>query len=117
MALYSGNMGAKQGLEVLADVVRLLAQEARQVVFVFCGSAVGRADLVARCQGLPNVRFLDLQPLIRLPDLLATADIHLLPQRANAADLVMPSKITGMLTSVRPVVATAHSGTDLATVV
>ena len=29
MALYSGNMGAKQGLEVLADVARLLAQEAR----------------------------------------------------------------------------------------
>ena len=31
------------------------------------------------------------------------ADIHLLPQRA--ADLVMPSKLTGMLASGRPVVA------------
>jgi colanic acid biosynthesis glycosyl transferase WcaI len=66
---------------------------------------------------LPNVRFLDLQPVLRLPDLLATADIHLLPQRADAADLVMPSKLTGMLASARPVVATAHAGTDLATVV
>ena len=117
VALYSGNMGAKQGLEVLADVARLLAQEVRQVVFVFCGNGAGRADLVARCQGLANVRFMDLQPLERLPDLLATADIHLLPQRADAADLVMPSKLTGMLASARPVVATAHPGTDLATVV
>jgi colanic acid biosynthesis glycosyl transferase WcaI len=29
----------------------------------------------------------------------------------------MPSKLTGMLASARPVVATAHVGTDLATVV
>ena len=113
VALYSGNMGGKQGLEVLADVARLCPG----VQFVFCGNGAGRADLVARCQGLPNVRFLDLQPLERLPDLLAMADIHLLPQRADAADLVMPSKLTGMLASARPVVATAHLGTELATVV
>ena len=56
---------------------------------MFCGSGAGRPDLLARCQGLPNVRFLDLQPLERLPDLLATADIHLLPQRADAADLAL----------------------------
>jgi len=52
-----------------------------------------------------------------LPSLLALADIHLLPQRADAADLVMPSKLTGMLASGRPVVATAHVGTELAAVV
>ncbi len=86
-------------------------------MFVLCGNGAGRADLVARCQGLTNVRFLDLQPAERLPDLLATADIHLLPQRADAADLVMPSKLTGMLASARAVVATAHTGTELANVV
>jgi len=41
----------------------------------------------------------------------------LLPQRADAADLVMPSKLTGMLASGRPVLATAHPGTELALVV
>jgi len=116
VALYSGNMGGKQGLEILADVARLLVVSPN-LVFVFCGNGTGRADLIARCNGLSNVRFLDLQPVNRLPDLLATADIHLLPQRADAADLVMPSKLTGMLASARPVVATAHAGTDLATVV
>ena len=43
-------------------------------------------------------------------------DIHLLPQRADAADLVMPSKLTGMLASGR-VVATAQAGTEVASVV
>lgn len=138
VALYSGNMGAKQGLEVLAGLARLCVQpqdvypsnqastpiskeldaiEEVAIVFVFCGNGAGRLDLVARCQGLPNVRFLDLQPAARLPDLLALADMHLLPQRADAADLVMPSKLTGMLASARPVVATARPGTELANVV
>ena len=130
VALYSGNMGGKQGLEVLADVARLCLTDSQSnrplehtqpaqaaIIFVFCGNGAGRADLVARCQGLPNVRLMDLQPAQRLADLLATADIHLLPQRADAADLVMPSKLTGMLASARPVIATAHAGTELANVV
>jgi colanic acid biosynthesis glycosyl transferase WcaI len=58
-----------------------------------------------------------MQPLERLNDLLNTADIHLLPQRTGAADLVMPSKLTGMLSSGRPVIATADAGTQVARVV
>jgi colanic acid biosynthesis glycosyl transferase WcaI len=101
----------------LAAWLAARGHKVREVAFVFCGNGAGRADLVARCAGLANVRFMDLQPAQRLPDLLATADIHLLPQRADAADLVMPSKLTGMLASARAVVATAHVGTELATVV
>jgi colanic acid biosynthesis glycosyl transferase WcaI len=66
---------------------------------------------------LLNVRFLELQPMERLSDLLGMADIHLLPQRADAADLVMPSKLTGMLASGRAVVATASESTELGRVV
>ena len=122
VALYSGNMGAKQGLEVLAQVARLCAatedgHPAQSVRFVFCGNGVGRDALVAQCHGLGNVQFMDLQPAEQLAALLALADIHLLPQRADAADLVMPSKLTGMLASARPVVVTARPGTELAGVV
>ena len=116
VALYSGNMGNKQGLEILADAARLLADEPN-LTFVFCGNGAGRQDLEAQTKGLSNVRFLDLQPTERLNDLLGLADIHLLPQRADAADLVMPSKLTGMLASGRVVVATAHAETELGRVV
>jgi len=121
VCLYSGNMGAKQGLEILAEVAQQCSQAldpvAQRLVFVFCGNGAGRDALSQACQGLSQVRFLDLQPLQVLPSLLALADVHLLPQRADAADLVMPSKLTGMLASGRPVVATAHAGTELACVV
>jgi len=116
VALYTGNMGNKQGLEVLADTARLLRDEPR-IRFVFGGEGAGRADLQARCDGLPNVQFLGLQPLQRLRDWLGLADVHLLPQRADAADLVMPSKLTGMLASGRAVLATARAGTELHRVV
>jgi colanic acid biosynthesis glycosyl transferase WcaI len=116
IVLYSGNMGAKQGLELLAPLARTFEDDAR-VHFLFCGDGAFRPQLETLVAHLPNVTLLPLQPFARLNDLLNAADIHLLPQRAGAADLVMPSKLTGMLSSGRPVVATADHGTQVAQVV
>ncbi len=112
VVLYSGNMGAKQGLELLPQVAALLVGRP-DIQFVFCGAGAGKSALVQGCAGLPNVRFLDLQPVDRLNDSLGLADIHLLPQRAGAADLVMPSKLTGMLASGRAILATASPESQL----
>jgi colanic acid biosynthesis glycosyl transferase WcaI len=116
IVLYSGNMGAKQGLELLAPLAQTFEDDPR-VHFVFCGDGAFRPQLEALVGHHPNVTLLPLQPLARLNDLLNAADIHLLPQRAGAADLVMPSKLTGMLSSGRPVIATADPGTQVAHVV
>ena len=116
VALYSGNMGKKQGLELLAEASHQLAPRRPDIQFVFCGEGSYR-DTFSRLAGESrNVMFLPVQPADRLNDLLNLADIHLLPQRANAADLVMPSKLTGMLASGRAVVATASAGSQLFTV-
>lgn len=116
LALYSGNMGEKQGLEIVLEVAQQLADE-RDVCFVLCGDGAARQRLQTAYAHLTNVQWLPLQPLEKLNDLLNAADVHLLPQRADAADLVMPSKLTGMLASGRPVIATAHAGTQVAAVV
>jgi colanic acid biosynthesis glycosyl transferase WcaI len=115
VALYAGNMGEKQGLEVVIEAASSLTY-CQHIQFVLCGDGAMRKRLHQWAMGLPNVRFLPLQPLERLNDLLNLADVHLLPQRADAADLVMPSKLTGMLASGRPVVATAHPCTQVARV-
>lgn len=114
--LYSGNMGAKQGLELLAPLASSFEMNP-QVHFVFCGDGAFRPTLESLVSNRPNVTLLPLQPFDRLNELLNAADIHLLPQRAGAADLVMPSKLTGMLSSGRPVIATAEAGTQVARVV
>jgi colanic acid biosynthesis glycosyl transferase WcaI len=114
--LYSGNMGAKQGLELLAPLAEAFADDPR-VHFIFCGDGAFRPQLELLVAHRANVTLLPLQPLDRLNELLNVADVHLLPQRAGAADLVMPSRLTGMLASGRPVIATADPGTQVALVV
>lgn len=116
VALYSGNMGEKQGLEILLEVAAKLVVRS-EILFILCGEGAAKTRLLEQFPSLPNVQWRPLQPLQRLNDLLNLADIHLLPQRADAADLVMPSKLTGMLASGRPVIATALPGTQVAKVV
>jgi colanic acid biosynthesis glycosyl transferase WcaI len=113
VVLYAGSLGSKQGIELLAEAARLLVCS-HDIHFVFCGNGPSRAALMDACTRLANVHFLDLQPAERLNELLGMADIHVLPQRADAADLVMPSKLGGMLASGRAVIVTAHAGTALA---
>lgn len=113
VALYSGNIANKQGIEIIIEAARHLA--ARQdIVFVICGEGPNRARLAELARGMDNVQLHDLQPVARMPDLLSLATVHLLPQIPGAADLVLPSKLTNMLASGRPVVATAVAGTGLA---
>ncbi len=116
VVLFSGSMGGKQGLTVIPKAASLLLNK-NQIVFVVCGDGVMKPELVRSAQNLPNVHFLPLQPVDRLGELLAMADIHLLPQSIGAADLVLPSKLSGMLASGRPVIAACGAQTELASVV
>jgi colanic acid biosynthesis glycosyl transferase WcaI len=112
VVLFSGTLGGKQGLMVIPDAARLLSARS-DIVFVICGDGVMKPELEAASADLPNVKLIPLQPLERLGELLCMADIHLLPQSAGAADLVLPSKLAGMFASGRPVVATCLEGTEL----
>ena len=111
VALYSGNIGNKQGMELISNVAKLAEKD--NILFVICGDGAGKKSLVDECTGLLNVLFFPLQPREKLGALLSMADIHLLPQRDNVADLVMPSKLTGIFASGRPVIATAKGGSSL----
>jgi colanic acid biosynthesis glycosyl transferase WcaI len=115
IALYSGNIGEKQGLEMIIDAARQLSL-ASNLHFVICGHGAALERLKDYAGQMANLSWLPVQPVEKLNHLLNAADIHLLPQRADVADLVMPSKLTGMLASGRPTVATAYPGTQLAKV-
>ncbi len=116
VALYAGNIGAKQGLELIVEAARICHGNSN-LHFVICGNGAKHAALAAEAQGLENLQMLPLQPVEVFNELMNCADIHMLPQKGNAADLVMPSKLTGMLATGRPVVACASPGTQIADVV
>lgn len=114
VVMYAGAMGRKQGLPLVLDAAQALQGDPR-FVFVMIGSGSDADELRrdAARRGLANIRFLPLQPLERLGEVLGSADVHLVIQKADAADLVMPSKLTNILAAGRPAVATTLSGTAL----
>jgi colanic acid biosynthesis glycosyl transferase WcaI len=110
--LYAGNMGEKQGLEVIVEVARSY-ESRRKALFMLCGDGAARPRIEKAAAGLSNVRFIPLQPSERFNELLNLADIHLLPQRQDAEGLVMPSKLTAIMASGKPVVAGARTDSDV----
>jgi putative colanic acid biosynthesis glycosyltransferase WcaI len=113
VAVYAGNMGRKQGLEILLEASRLL-RDNPSIHLVLSGDGSMRSKLMKQASGLANVHFLPLQPPEQFNALLNLADIHLLIQEPRAFDAFMPSKLTGMLASGRPVIATFPEDSEVA---
>lgn len=99
--LHSGNMGLKQGLDVLVDLARM----APGVRVVLMGDGNQREALAARATGLANLDFLPPAGADEFTDVLAAADVLAVTQRASVLDMSVPSKLTSYFVSGRPVVA------------
>jgi colanic acid biosynthesis glycosyl transferase WcaI len=63
------------------------------------------------------VRFVDLQPRQRLPEVLAAADIHVVPLKRGLGRSSVPSKTYSILAAGRPVLASVDRGTEVASLV
>ena len=83
------------------------------VTFLVNGEGVGRDALIRAADGLANVRFAGYVPEDRLPELLATGDIHAVPLKRGLAAVSVPSKTYSILAAGRPVVAAIDPGTEI----
>ncbi len=115
VVLYSGAIGEKQGLEVILDTAKDFQDEGISTQFVICGSGHYKTVLQhnAELVGLENITFFELQPNEKLNMFLNMADVHLVIQKAGASDLVMPSKLTNILSVGGLAVITANAGSGL----
>ncbi|MFT5308501.1 MAG: colanic acid biosynthesis glycosyl transferase WcaI [Flavobacteriales bacterium] len=114
VVLYAGNIGAKQGLELVLDAAeRYISQPDIRFFLVGSGAYATELQGMAAQRGLSNVEFKPLQAWEDVPAMLAMADVHLVVQRKGAADAVLPSKLTNILSAGGNAVITAEADTEL----
>jgi colanic acid biosynthesis glycosyl transferase WcaI len=109
---YSGQMGRKQALHLIMAAARLLIDDPR-FVFVLAGDGPVRPLIEQDARTLPNVRLLPLQPTEAMSEFLGLADCHILPQETDVSELVLPSKLGGMLASGKRMLITADRDSEL----
>ncbi|CAN5712899.1 glycosyltransferase family 4 protein [soil metagenome] len=113
VVMYAGNVGLSQSLELVLAAAAALAGDPR-VVFVINGGGSARPELERRARGLDNLRFVDMQPTERLPEVLAAGDVHVVPLKRGLARSSVPSKLYSILAAGRPLVASVDPGTEVA---
>lgn len=116
VVMYAGNVGMSQSLELVVSAAAALVHEP-DLVFVINGGGAARPGLEQASRGLGNVVFADLQPRERLPEVLAAADLHVVPLKRGLARSSVPSKTYSILAAGRPLLASVDAGTEVARVV
>ena len=116
VVMYAGNVGLSQSLDLVVAAAGALAHE-EDLVFVVNGAGAARSGLERDARGLRNVVFVDPQPAERLPEVLAAADVHLVPLKTGLARSSVPSKTYSILAAGRPLVASVDVGSEVARVV
>ena len=98
--LYSGNIGDKQDWDVFIQFCKDIDKKKYEIVVVGDGS---KKEWVCN-EILPfeNVNYYPPVPFKELSDLLCSADVHILFQKPDVIDTVMPSKVLGMMASTKP---------------
>jgi colanic acid biosynthesis glycosyl transferase WcaI len=114
VVLYAGNIGAKQGLELVMEAAsRYISRPEVKFFMVGSGAYVDELKRMVVDRNLTNVEFKPLQAWEDVPAMLAMADVHLVVQRKGAADAVLPSKLTNILSVGGNAVITAEANTEL----
>jgi colanic acid biosynthesis glycosyl transferase WcaI len=109
VVMYAGNVGYSQSLSMMLHAARQMPE----VTFVINGDGAAREELQRDAAGLSNIRFSGYQPADRVAEVLATADIHVVPLRTGLGAVSVPSKTYSILAAGRPVVAAIDSGTEV----
>jgi colanic acid biosynthesis glycosyl transferase WcaI len=114
LGIYAGNLGVKQGVDVLLETAPLLRDP--RIRILICGDGAQRESLAQRVRELklPNISMLSLQAGRDYRALLVDADVCFITQQVGAGNSFFPSKLLGLLAESKPVVTVAAPECELA---
>jgi colanic acid biosynthesis glycosyl transferase WcaI len=113
--LYSGNIGAKQDWTFFIEVLNHL-KNIDNIEVVVVGEGAEKDHVLQKIKDYDFVKHYNLVPYNELPSLLSSADLHILFQKIDVIDTVMPSKILGMMASAKPSIVTGNLKSEVAKV-
>jgi colanic acid biosynthesis glycosyl transferase WcaI len=119
VVMHSGNVGHAQDLDSLVRAATFL-RDLDDLRIVIAGFGARHAEMVRLAHRLEveeTVRFLPYQPRSLLPFSLASADVHVVGLARGLAGYVVPSRLYGILSAARPVVAAADEESETARIV
>ena len=116
VVMYAGNLGHSQSLDLLVEAARR-HRDRDDLAYVVNGGGVAAADLRREAADLPNLTVVDYQPAARVPEVLASADVHVVPLKRGLAASSVPSKTYAALAAGRPLLASIDEGSEVARVV
>jgi len=118
LVTHSGNMGVKQGLEVILNAAALNRAD-DSLLFLLVGDGADRKRVQQRAKelGLPNVRFLPLLDEDDFRGLLSASDVCLVSQQKGVTEIAFPSKIVTYLAAGRPIVASVNPQSEVARII
>ena len=118
IAVYVGNMGIAQGMDVLLELAASLDdREDIGFIFVGRGSEVLRLKDLSRSLRLTNTLFFDEVDSSEMPGLLAQCFVGLVALDPRHKSHNIPGKFPTYLLSGLPVLATVNPKTDLAEII
>jgi len=113
--LYSGNIGAKQDWEFFVEVVKHF-KDNNQVEFIIVGAGAKKEWVIENTKEFNNIKHYMPVEYNTLANLLCSANLHILFQKNDVVDTVMPSKLLGMMASAVPSVVTGNLNSEVAKV-
>jgi len=118
LVTHSGNMGVKQGLDVVLDAAALHRDD-DSVLFLFVGDGADCERLQRRAaqMQLQNARFMPLLSQQDFRGLLAASGICLVTQQQSVSEIAFPSKIVTYLAAGRPIMASVNPECEVARVI
>ncbi len=105
IALHTGNMGAKQGLENIVKAARLADQEGSDVVFGLVGNGSRREALEQAAKGTKHLVFVPSLDDDEYSAILQAADVLIVNEKPGLRESAVPSKLTSYFVQGIPVVA------------
>ena len=119
VVMHSGNVGHAQDLDSLVRAATFLRDrdDVRIVIAGFGARHGAMLELVERLEVQETVRFLPYQKRVRLPLSLSSADVHVVGLAKGLAGYVVPSRLYGILSAGRPVIAAAEDTSETARLV